>query len=137
MEAIFPSFLSVERESSLFFIERESRRVSRKERKMRMLEQQEIAPEDIIIYDDIVLGTGGFATVQLAEYQQTAVAAKVVSIAGVCEDDRAKEKIAKLFVSELHAMLTLRSDHTVNVFGAITSDSARLVLVMEFVEGKQ
>ncbi|CAM9707172.1 unnamed protein product [Ectocarpus fasciculatus] len=40
-----------------------------------------------------------------------------------------------MFVNELHAMVQLRSQHTVCVFGAVTSVPGKLVLVMEFMEG--
>lgn len=113
-----------------------NRRIYRKDRKKRMLEQQEIAPEEITFFDDMVLGKGGFATVQLAEYQQTTVAAKVVSMADVDAGEEAKEKVTKMFVCELHAMADLRSDYTVNLFGAVTTITEKLVLVMEFMEGK-
>ncbi|CAN0156538.1 unnamed protein product [Scytosiphon promiscuus] len=111
------------------------RRVSRQERKRMMMEQHEIHPQSITYFDDMVLGAGGFATVQLVEYQETAAAAKVVSMPEAGADSSATEKIAKMFINELHAMVQLRSAYTVNVFGAVTSVSDKLVLVMEFMEG--
>lgn len=39
------------------------------------------------------------------------------------------------FLRELHAMIRLRSPHTVGVYGAITSRPDRLVLVMELLPG--
>lgn len=41
----------------------------------------------------------------------------------------------KSFLRELQAMIRLRSPHTVNVFGAVTSRQDRLVLVMELLPG--
>lgn len=41
----------------------------------------------------------------------------------------------KAFVRELDAMTRLRSPHTVNVYGAVTSLSDRLILVMELLPG--
>lgn len=41
----------------------------------------------------------------------------------------------KAFVRELEAMTRLRSPHTVNVFGAVTCRSDRLILVMELLPG--
>lgn len=41
----------------------------------------------------------------------------------------------KDFLKELEAMMRLRSPHTVNVYGAITSRKDRLVLVMELLSG--
>lgn len=111
------------------------RRASRKERKRMMMEQHEIPPQSITYFDDMVLGAGGFATVQVVEYQETAAAAKVVSMPEAGTDARASAKITKMFVNELHAMVQLRSAYTVNVFGAITSVPDKLVLVMEFMEG--
>lgn len=108
--------------------------LSRQELKKRMLEQQEIPPDQITYFDDMVLGEGGFATVQLIEYQETVSAAKVVRMPEA-EDILATEKTTKIFVNELHAMVQLRSRYTVNVFGAVTSVPGKLVLVMELVEG--
>lgn len=45
------------------------------------------------------------------------------------------ESQRKAFLRELHAMIRLRSPHTVNVYGAITSSEDRLVLVMELLVG--
>lgn len=41
----------------------------------------------------------------------------------------------KAFWSELQAMIRLRSPHTVNVYGAITSREDSLVLIMELLPG--
>lgn len=41
----------------------------------------------------------------------------------------------KAFLRELEAMVRLRSPHTVNIYGAITSRKDRLVLVMELLAG--
>lgn len=41
----------------------------------------------------------------------------------------------KAFLRELEAMIRLRSPHTVNVYGAITSRKHSLVLVMELLAG--
>lgn len=41
----------------------------------------------------------------------------------------------KAFMRELEAMTRLRSPYTVNVYGAVTSRSDRLVLVMELLVG--
>lgn len=48
--------------------------------------------------------------------------------------DREKSQ-RKAFLRELHAMIRLRSPHTVGVYGAITSRPDRLVLVMELLAG--
>lgn len=44
-------------------------------------------------------------------------------------------KQRKAFLKEIGAMMRLRSPHTVNLFGAITSRKNRLVLVMELLSG--
>lgn len=41
----------------------------------------------------------------------------------------------KTFLHELEAMVRLRSPHTVNIYGAVTSRKDRLVLVMELLVG--
>ena len=46
-----------------------------------------------------------------------------------------KQGRRKAFWRELQAMIRLRSPHTVNVYGAITSRADRLVLVMELLPG--
>ncbi|CAM9783193.1 unnamed protein product [Choristocarpus tenellus] len=40
-----------------------------------------------------------------------------------------------MFVREVDAMVRLRSEHTVKIFGSITSTPGRLILVMELMEG--
>ncbi|CAM9322184.1 unnamed protein product, partial [Ectocarpus sp. 8 AP-2014] len=50
-------------------------------------------------------------------------------------DTQQLQKQRKAFLRELDAMIRLRSPHTVNVYGAITSLPNRLVLVMEFLAG--
>lgn len=49
-------------------------------------------------------------------------------------EDVANKQRASLLL-ELQAMLRLRSPHTVNVYGAITSRKDRLVLLMELLTG--
>lgn len=102
-----------------------------------MLKEEEIDPKDVTVFDDMMLGTGGFASVHVAEYQGTAVAAKIISIPHVSTDEKASNNVAKMFVCELHAMLRLRSEHTANVFGAVTAVTGRFVLIMELMEGEQ
>ncbi|CAB1119627.1 unnamed protein product [Ectocarpus sp. CCAP 1310/34] len=52
--------------------------ISRKERKKRMMECHEIPSGEVICFDDMILGTGGYSTVQLVGYQETAAAAKLM-----------------------------------------------------------
>ncbi|CAM9391607.1 unnamed protein product, partial [Sphacelaria rigidula] len=52
------------------------------------------------------------------------------------QPDAPREKSQrKAFLRELDAMVRLRSPHTVNVYGAVTSQPDRLILVMELLAG--
>ena len=46
-----------------------------------------------------------------------------------------EQRKRKAFLRELEAMVRLRSPHTVNVFGAVTTLPGRMVLVMELLAG--
>ena len=111
-------------------------RVTRKERKQRMMAQKGIPKDEISLVDDFVLGIGGFSSVHLVEYQANAAAAKMIKLGEVEADPKATKKLVKMFVNEVHAMIELRSEHVVNVFGAVTTVPGALVLVMEFMEGQ-
>lgn len=53
---------------------------------------------------------------------------------GMPVETRREQSKRRAFLRELHAMIRLRSPHTVNVYGAIiTSSEERLVLVMELL----
>lgn len=56
------------------------------------------------------------------------------SVALYLKRQRMKDQ-RKAFLRELDAMIRLRSPHTVNVYGAVTSMPDRLVLVMELLSG--
>ena len=112
-------------------------RVTRKDRKRRMMEQKEIPMDEISFVDDFVLGVGGFSSVHLVEYQGSAAAAKMIKVGEGEVNPKATKKLVKMFVNELHAMIELRSEHIVNVFGAVTTVPGALVLVMEFMEGQE
>ncbi|CAN0076073.1 unnamed protein product [Pylaiella littoralis] len=131
---------------------------ARRLRRRRNLDQIEI-PEDHLTLTDELLGRGGFGAVYMADYNGRNAAAKVVlvehelggldDIGGDRDDDvtgglqpRAdaalKQRLEgqrKAFLRELEAMIRLRSPHTVNIYGAITSCKDRLVLVMELLAG--
>lgn len=90
------------------------------------------APLAVLPYDHV--------TTQVIEVTQD-----VVDVSGGDEDNRQRHGVPeaanqeqikrRAFLRELHAMIRLRSPHTVNVFGAITSSEERLVLVMELLVG--
>ena len=103
---------------------------------------------------DVLLGKGGFGEVYLADYSGVNAAAKVLKIGSdqaqeydlyefdsVADgEDRARQlelqaNQRKMFFRELQAMIRLKSPHTVQVFGAITSRKDRFVLVMELMPG--
>ncbi|CBJ30846.1 similar to CG1848-PA, isoform A/ leucine rich repeat protein [Ectocarpus siliculosus] len=93
---------------------------ARRLRRRRKLDQNEI-PEDHVSITNEMLGKGGFGVVYLADYNGHNAAAKKAE--------------RKAFLRELEAMIRLRNPHTVNVYGAITSQPNRLVLVMELLAG--
>ncbi|CAM9446055.1 unnamed protein product, partial [Hapterophycus canaliculatus] len=123
---------------------------ARSARRQRKLDQVEI-PEDHVVITDELLGKGGFGEVFIADYNGRNAAAKVQHITHdfgkLGEDDvldgprsvepktRPEKSQRKAFLHELHAMTRLRSPHTVEVYGAITSLPDRLVLVMELLAG--
>jgi serine/threonine protein kinase len=82
---------------------------------------------------DRLLGVGGmggvYAATPIAGGNQVAI--KVLSVA----DPTSRERIAKRFAREAHAVLSLRSPHIVTIIEA-GSDDARPYLVMELLEGE-
>ncbi|CAN0158219.1 unnamed protein product, partial [Ectocarpus sp. 4 AP-2014] len=106
-------------------------------RRQRKLDQVEI-PEDHLFITTDLLGKGGFGEVYLADYNGHNAAAKVLYIAhdlGALDENQ-QQRITRQrrgFLRELEAMIRLRSPNTVNVFGAVTSLSDRMVLVMELL----
>ncbi|CAM9718817.1 unnamed protein product, partial [Ectocarpus sp. 8 AP-2014] len=124
---------------------------ARRLRRRRKLDQNEI-PEDHVSITNEMLGKGGFGVVYLADYNGHNAAAKVqhithglgklgendIPLSGprTVESNELREKAErKAFLRELEAMIRLRNPHTVNVYGAITSQPNRLVLVMELLAG--
>ncbi|CAM9529744.1 unnamed protein product, partial [Ectocarpus fasciculatus] len=128
----------------------ESLAEARSARRRRRLDQLEI-PEDHVLVTDEVLGKGGFGEVFIADYNGRNAAAKVQNVAHgfdrLGQDDMSDgssrgepdtqqlKRHRKAFLHELDVMVRLRSPHTVNVYGAITSLPNRLVLVMELLAG--
>ena len=117
------------------------------------MQQLEI-PEDQLTLTDVLLGKGGFGEVYLADYSGVNAAAKVLKIGSnqaqkydlyefetVADgEDRTRQlelqaNQRKAFFRELQAMTRLKSPHTVQVFGAITSRKDCFVLVMELMPG--
>lgn len=97
-----------------------------------------------------MLGEGGFGKVYLADYGARNVAAKVMITNGsdsagstVRLDDDCRtdggadddDQQRKATMRELQAMVRLRSPYTVHVYGAITSDKERFIIVMELLAG--
>ncbi|CAM9364389.1 unnamed protein product [Pylaiella littoralis] len=110
---------------------------ARRIRRQRKLDQVEIPEEQLFITND-VLGKGGFGEVYLADYNGHNAAAKVLHIAhdlGALDENQQRRETnqRRAFLRELEAMIRLRSLNTVNVFGAVTSLSDRMVLVMELM----
>ncbi|CAN0189135.1 unnamed protein product, partial [Ectocarpus sp. 6 AP-2014] len=106
-------------------------------RRQRKLDQVEI-PEDQLFITTDLLGKGGFGEVYLADYNGHNAAAKVLYIAhdlGALDENQKQRETRqrKGFLRELEAMIRLRSPNTVNVYGAVTSLSDRMVLVMELL----
>lgn len=125
---------------------------SRRVRRQRHLEQLEIPQEHLAVTEE-VLGKGGFGTVYLADYNGRNAAAKVLlfdhDVAGPAglddEDMITREGMTPMvqrqrshhrsFMRELESMTRLRSPHTIQVYGAITSLTDRYILVMELLSG--
>ncbi|CAM9474613.1 unnamed protein product [Laminaria digitata] len=119
----------------------ESLAEARSMRRQRKLNQVEIPEEQVTITDE-VLGKGGFGKVYLADYNGRNAAAKVRTenhysgpLAGRANKQRGGNGQRRAFLRELDAMIRLRSPHTVNVYGAVTSLPDRMVLVMELLAG--
>lgn len=73
-----------------------------------------------------------------ADYQVIKIADEHSEIGGRDDHDASGIDASRQRTSlllELQAMLRLRSPHTVNVYGAITSRTDRLVLIMELMTG--
>ncbi|CAM9886444.1 unnamed protein product, partial [Scytosiphon promiscuus] len=85
-------------------------------------------PEDHLFITGDLLGKGGFGEVYLADYNGHNAAAKVWTELPFRRD-------IKRTLSQLEAMIRLRSPNTVNVYGAVTSLPDRMVLVMELLVG--
>ncbi|CAM9188952.1 unnamed protein product [Choristocarpus tenellus] len=108
----------------------------RKRRRAAMLQQHEVPEDQVTFFPDVAkLGKGGFGTVELVEYNGHLAAAKVVDFNDLDNNAPAAERLKTTFAKELHVMVLLRSEYTVNVYGAITKSPGRLVLLMEFMEG--
>ncbi|CAM9974886.1 unnamed protein product [Scytosiphon promiscuus] len=122
---------------------------ARRSRRQRKLDAVEI-PADQVEVSDELLGRGGFGEVFIARVYERNAAAKVLYICheldqrgdnDVLEGGKgnraklAREVQKNAILRELEAMIRLRSPHTVNVYGAVTSLPDRLILVMELLVG--
>ncbi|CAM9445750.1 unnamed protein product [Ectocarpus fasciculatus] len=120
---------------------------ARRTRRQRKLDQIEIPEEQLTITNE-VLGKGGFGEVYLADYNGRNAAAKVLIARdpiggdppeppppGRSHTTKRNGSQRRAFLRELDAMIRLRSPHTVNVYGAVTSRPDRMVLVMELLSG--
>ncbi|CAM9474591.1 unnamed protein product, partial [Choristocarpus tenellus] len=109
---------------------------NRRRKRAAMLQQHEVPEDQVTFFPDVAkLGRGGFGRVELVEYNGIMTAAKVMDLSDLDDDVSATKRLKATFAKELHAMVLLRSDYTVNVYGAITKSPGRLVLLMEFMEG--
>ncbi|CAM9996955.1 unnamed protein product, partial [Ectocarpus sp. 4 AP-2014] len=105
-------------------------------RRQRKLDQVEI-PEDHLFITTDLLGKGGFGEVYLADYNghnAAAILNDTHDLGALDENQQQREtRQRRGFLRELEAMIRLRGPNTVNVFGAVTSLSDRMVLVMELL----
>ena len=102
---------------------------SRKVRRQRKLDQLEIPMENLSITDEL-LGKGGFGEVFIADYNGRNAAAKVIRV--IQETGNSQ---SKAFLTELGNMTRLSSPYTVHVYGAVTSQPDKFILVMELLSG--
>lgn len=121
----------------------------RRIRRQRRLDEIEI-PQDKVVLTDEVLGEGGFGKVVICDFYGRNAAAKILPISRdfdyVHEDTYdheveekaradAEEDQRRSFFRELETMTRLRSPHTVQVYGAVTSWKDKFVIVMELLAG--
>ena len=76
---------------------------------------------------------GGFGVVHRGSYQGQTVAVKKVPLNGVPMKQR--ERLVAGFRKELSIMVKLRSPRIVSMYGCVTTDSAYLMLVLEYMPG--
>eukprot|EP00904_Undaria_pinnatifida_P006288 jgi/Undpi1/278/HiC_scaffold_1.g00274.m1 len=123
---------------------------ARRLRRQRNLSQIEI-PEDHVTISEELLGKGGFGSVYIADYNGRNAAAKVVNIdmthcdlstrygdgtGKACDGEGIHADHQRMsLLSEVQTMIRLRSPHTVNVYGVMTTAKDRLVLMMELLTG--
>ncbi|CAN0455069.1 unnamed protein product, partial [Discosporangium mesarthrocarpum] len=81
------------------------------------------------------LGKGGFGSVELVDYRGHVAAAKIVDLKGLGSNKLGVERLRRIFAKELETLVLLRSEHVVNVYGAMTKGKERLALLLEFMEG--
>jgi serine/threonine protein kinase len=102
------------------------------DRRNSTLEQFSIASEDVVM-EAAPFAQGGAATVYKAMFDGQQVAIKVTDLKGVPLKQR--NDIQNSFMTELDLMCRLSHPNLLHVYGAITEDPSKLMLVMAFVQG--
>jgi len=102
------------------------------DRRNTTLEQFSIASEDVVM-EAAPFAHGGAATVYKAMFDGQQVAVKVTELKGVPLKQR--NDIQNSFMTELDLMCRLSHPNLLHVYGAISEDPSKLMLVMAFVQG--
>ena len=84
----------------------------------------EIAPKELIIFYDKVLGEGEFGKVYLSEWRKTKVASKVVN-------EKIPEDKKELFIKEFDTMTKIHHPNVIQLLGYVEDP---LIIVMEYFD---
>ena len=87
----------------------------------------DLKPEDFIVLKELGAGNGGTVSKVQHVVTKQVWARKVIHV-------EAKREIRKRIVRELHMMKECRSGYIVSYHGACLSDSANIVMFMEFMD---
>jgi serine/threonine protein kinase len=104
------------------------------DRRETTMEQFSIAAEDVVM-EAAPFAQGGAATVYKANFDGHQVAVKVTDLKGVPLKQR--NDIQNSFMTELDIMCRLSHPNLLHVYGAISEDPAKLMLVMAFMPGER